>query len=259
MNLKVITREMGRTINRNSPSILTGLGIAGFITSIVMAAKATPKAIEMIEEAQYQEGRFADERGMELIFGPKERAMACWTAYIPTVGMATLSASALIFANNISARRNAALVSLYTIAESGLRDYQEKVIESFGEKKETKLRDEIAQDKLNANPVDEQKIIFTDKGDQLCFDVISGRYFPSSIETLRQIQNEFNARLLNEMTLTMNELYWDMGLDAIEVGNSLGWTVEKGLMEFAFSTKLATNNEPCIVVGYTRTVEGIGF
>ena len=38
---------------KNSPAILTGLGIAGGITTTVLAVKATPKALKLIEESKY--------------------------------------------------------------------------------------------------------------------------------------------------------------------------------------------------------------
>jgi len=259
MDLKLATRELGRTINRNSPSILTGLGIAGFATSIVLAVQATPKAMELVEEAKFQEGNFADERGYELIFGSKEIALAAWKAYIPTAGMALLATTSILMANRINLRRNAALASLYAIAESGLRDYQREVVKTIGEKKEEKLRGEVAQQKLTDHPVDEHQIVLTDCGNMLCYETLSGRYFKSDIETLRQIQNDFNARLLVEMTLTLNELYSDMGLNNIDLGDKAGWTVEKGLLEFNFSAKIATNNEPCIVVDYNRSPEALWF
>ena len=38
-----------RGLVKHSPEILTGLGIAGMISSVVLAAKATPKARRWIE------------------------------------------------------------------------------------------------------------------------------------------------------------------------------------------------------------------
>ena len=41
-----------RMIKKRSPEILTGFGIAGMITTTVLAVKATPKALKLIEEAE---------------------------------------------------------------------------------------------------------------------------------------------------------------------------------------------------------------
>lgn len=37
-------------MKKHSPEILTGIGIAGMITTTVMAVRATPKALILIEE-----------------------------------------------------------------------------------------------------------------------------------------------------------------------------------------------------------------
>jgi len=259
MNLKLVSHELWKTINRNSPSILTGFGIAGFVTSIVMAVRATPKALAYLDEAEYQELAYAKEVGLEYVWTVKEQVIHGYKFYIPTIGMALLSATSIIMANRINLRRNAALASLYAIAQNGLQEYQTKVVESIGEKKEQLVRGEVAQQKLNNHPIDEGQIVMTDGGDMLCYESLSGRYFKSDIETLRQIQNDFNARLLVEMTLTLNELFSDMGLGNIELGDKIGWTVEKGLLEFDFNAKIATNGQPCIVVDQGRAPEALWF
>ena len=40
------------TMDKHSPEILTGIGITGMITTTVLAVKATPKALELIEESK---------------------------------------------------------------------------------------------------------------------------------------------------------------------------------------------------------------
>lgn len=57
------------------------------------------------------------------------------------------------------------------------------------------------------------------------------------------------------MWVSLNEVYSEMGLDYIEMGDSIGWDVDEPL-EFTFSTKLTDSSgdygkeEPCIVVMY---------
>ena len=47
--MTALVKSIGRSISNHSPEILTGLGIAGMITTTVMAVKATPKALSLIE------------------------------------------------------------------------------------------------------------------------------------------------------------------------------------------------------------------
>ena len=44
-----LIKSLEKILIKHSPEILTGIGIAGAITSTVLAVKATPKAIRLIE------------------------------------------------------------------------------------------------------------------------------------------------------------------------------------------------------------------
>ena len=61
---------------RHSPEILTGIGIAGMITTTIMAVRATPKALTIIGEREVDENR-------ELT--KVEVVKATWTCYLPSV------------------------------------------------------------------------------------------------------------------------------------------------------------------------------
>ncbi|MFR8351429.1 MAG: DUF6353 family protein [Blautia obeum] len=44
------------------------------------------------------------------------------------------------------------------------------------------MKDAVAKDKVEKNPVVTREVIITEKGNTLCYDAISGRYFKSDIE-----------------------------------------------------------------------------
>ena len=48
--ISVILKDIRTGLSKHSPEILTGIGITGMITTVVLAVKATPKAINLIEE-----------------------------------------------------------------------------------------------------------------------------------------------------------------------------------------------------------------
>ena len=52
LNLKAIARSMGMALQKHSPEILTGIGIAGMVTTTILAVRATPKALLLIQEAE---------------------------------------------------------------------------------------------------------------------------------------------------------------------------------------------------------------
>ncbi len=50
MKMSKLTRDLGQFINKRSPEILTGFGIAGMILTTIIAIKDTPKALQLIEK-----------------------------------------------------------------------------------------------------------------------------------------------------------------------------------------------------------------
>lgn len=239
-SIKAVAKNLEVAVRKNSPTILTGLGVAGLITTTVLAVKATPKALALIEEAE--------DKQMENL-EPLEVVKVTWKCYIPAALMGGITIGCMIGANSINLRRSAALASAYSIAETTLKEYQAKVVETIGEAKARKIKEDIAEDKMKKNPVQNTEVIITGKGDMLCFDVLSGRYFKNNIENLRKIQNDFNHNLISEMYVSLNELYYAIGLPGVKVGDDLGWNVDT-MIEFSFSSKLTEEGEPCLVVDY---------
>lgn len=245
-------RKISNSLIKNSPTILTGFGVGGLISTVVMAVSATPKAIEILDEEMFdRELNSLEKYGSPIQpLTKKEIISLTWKCYIPTVLMGAATIGCIIGANSIHLRRNAALVGLYSIAETTLKEYQAKVIETLGEKKEQLIKEEILQDRVINNPPKENQIIITGKGDTLCYDSLSGRYFKSDIEKIRRIQNDFNRSLISEMYKTLNEFYDELGLEGTELGRNMGWTTEFGLLDISFSAKLTPDNLPCIVLDY---------
>ncbi len=241
MKIKRIIRSVGNTIDANSPAILTGLSVAGVLSTVVLAIKGTSSAVLVINEEEITRGGLTQ----------KEKLEVAWKFYIPTAVSSAFTIAAIIGSNHISTRRNAALLSLYSIADQALKEYQDKVVETIGQKKEEKIRDEIAKDKLDNNPLEGREVIITGKGNCLFYDTLSGRYFRSDLETVRRIQNDFNELLFNDMFLPLNDLYDMLGLENTEMGRSAGWDVQNGKLDIQFSAKIATDGEPCIVLSYS--------
>lgn len=242
LNLSNIAKGVRTAMKKHSPEILTGIGIAGMITTTVMAVRATPKALVLIEDKKIEND--TDK------LTPVETIKATWTCYIPAAITGGLSIICLIGASSVNARRNAALATAYTLSESALKEYQEKVIETIGEKKEQSIRDSIAKDRIEQDPVTSKEVIITEKGNTLCYDSISGRYFKSDIDQLKKIENELNRRMRDEMYISLNEFYCEIGLNPTSIGDDLGWDIDHGYIELSFSSHLADEGTPCLVIDY---------
>lgn len=242
-------RKLLKGLSNNSPAILTGVAACGVVGTVIFAVKATPKAIELMGEEQERKRLDGETEHHELL-SKKEIIQVAWKPYIPAMVMGTVTIACIIGSNQISTRRNAALMSLYSIAETGLKEYQSKVVETIGENKERKIRDDIDKDRLEKNPVTNNHIVVTGNGDSMCYDVLSGRYFKSNIEKIRQKVNDYNRDLLTEMEATLNDLYYELGLEGVKMGNDVGYTSDN-LCEVDFSTQLTPDNEACIVLNFS--------
>lgn len=246
-DLSKMVRYVKNTTAKHSPEILTGIGIAGMVTTTVMAVRATPKALILIEE---EKRRLKKESSEQKDIKPVEVVKVTWRCYIPAAITGTVSIACLIGASSVNVRRNAALATAYTLSESTLKEYQKKVIETVGEKKEQVIREEVAKDRIERNPVSSKEVIITEKGNTLCLDYVSGRYFKSDIDSIKKAVNELNRRMRDEMYISLNEFYYEIGLPPNGSGDDLGWNIDKGYIEPDFSSQLAEDGTPCLVISY---------
>jgi len=251
MSVKEIVKNLGGVISKNSPTILTGLSCAGVFTTAILAVNATPKALKIIEEREYeltheQEGVYHE----PIKLSKRDIVKTTWKCYVPAAVVGAVTVGCIIGSNTINNRRNAALSALYTLSETAFREYQSKVVEEIGKSKETKIRDEVVADKIRNNPPSSTNVILTGKGEVLCYDNFTGRYFKSDIEKIRQAANEIDRRLRDELWVSLNDLYYELGLDNVDAGELMGFNVDKGWVNMNFSSQLTENNTPCLTLNF---------
>ena len=125
------------------------------------------------------------------------------------------------------------------------------VVEMFGEKKHETVKDAVAKDKIEKNPVVTREVIITEKGNTLCYDAISGRYFKGDIDKIKKAECELNRQMRDEMYVSLNDFYYEVGLDNIKIGDELGWNIDNGYINLSFSSQLAGDGTPCLVIDYS--------
>lgn len=248
LKMQSMIENVTHIIRKHAPEIFTGVGIAGMITTTIIAVRATPKALELIEDAEYEKNEKAsgESAGLTRI----EIIKVSWKCYIPATIVGSVSVALLIGANSVHTHRSAALAAACALSDTRLKDYRHKVSEMFGDGKEKEIREEIAKDKLEKNPVSNQEVIVTKNGNTLCYDVMSGRYFKTDIDKLRKVENELNRQMRDEMYISLNEFYYEIGLERIKLGDDLGWNIDDGYIDLNFSSRLADDGTPCLVIDY---------
>jgi hypothetical protein len=243
LNFTQIFKSVQASVSKHSPEILTGIGIAGMVTTTVLAVRATPKALKLIEEMKKEEG--TDE------LKPIDTIKATWKCYIPAAVTGVTSVACLIGASRVSLRRNAALATAYKLSETALTEYREQVVETIGEKKEQTVRDKVNQKQLDKNPVSRNEVFITGDGDTLFLDPLSKRYFSSDIDRVRKAENTLNKQMLHDIcgTVSLNEFYDELGLDRTDIGDEMGWSTEH-LIDLDIGPGMTDNGKPCLVIGH---------
>lgn len=238
-----IARSVEKQLIKRSPEILTAIGISGFIFSGISAVKATPKALRLIDQREIDENRRLTK---------PEVVQTTWKCYVGPVLTGIASAGCIIGSNRIGAKRHAALMAAYTISETALKEYQEKAVELVGKKKEQEIRDAVAKEKIARDPVSSKEVAVTGKGDTLCYEPLSGRYFTSDIESIRRAVNDLNREMRDSMCISLNEFYDALELRHTDIGDNIGWNIEKGYIDLYFSSQLAEDGRPCLVIGHNQ-------
>ena len=232
-------------ISKHSPAILIGLAVVSGGTAIVLAVKETPKALKRIEDRkqEYQVDKLS----------PWETVKTTWPCYVPSAIAFTFATGCAIGSQSIHVKRNAALAAAYKISETALLEYRDKVIETIGEKKEQTVRDKVAQEQINKNPVKQSEVIVTGKGTSLCLEPFTHRYFEADIETIRRAENKLNKKMMQSLcgSTSLNEFFVEIGLDTVDesVGYTLGWNAENQI-DVDIRPGMTPDERPCLVIGH---------
>jgi hypothetical protein len=237
MTIKEVLFRAEKLVQENSTTILTAVGVSGTITTAYLASKASFKV-------GYRTA-INDDRGINRP-SAKEFVQAYWRLYIPPVASGGLTIVAVISAAKINSRRAAALTAAYSLSEKAYSEYKDKVVETLGERKEKKVRDEIAADQVNNNPP--QGVVMLGSGDILCCELWTGRYFNSDMEAIRKAVNVINSKLNRDDNATLSDFYDLIGLPNTTSSSYSGWNSDK-LLDLNFSTQLH-EGKPCLAFEY---------
>ena len=218
--------------NENGMNILTGLGVVGVATTAVLAAKATPKALELLQEK--------DEYKQEVYGEPLtrfEKVLAMAPAYIPAVLTGLATVSCIVGMNRVSYTKQASLISAYTYLNSSYEEYRRKVKEVFGEEGEAKVRAELGRE------IELYEKYGSLHEPRLFYDEISNRYFEMSMYEMKEAEYNMN-RMFNFLgALKLNEVYEFFNLDPTEYGESVGWAALRDWEVIGYSWIEATFDE----------------
>jgi len=238
-----LSTKVQTLLNQNASAILTATGVVGTVGTAVLTGRATFKAAEIIQRET--EKRQDDPESDRFAVQRMEVVQMVWPLYLPPIALGGGTIAAIIMANRISAKRAAALAAAYSISERQFTEYKDKALEKLGVAKESKLRDEIAQERVTNNP--NREVIIIGSGDVLFYDMLTGRYFESSAEKVNKALAKVHSSIYNYMHCSLTEFFDELGLPPTDYTEMVGWNSET-VPKVEFSTTVTPDERPCMTM-----------
>lgn len=242
-----LTRVAGRSllfIKKHSPEILTAVGIAGSLTSTVLASRATLKLEPIIDRAKddielakidFEDHRSAERLNNDLRKAYTAAVLSIAKLYAPSATLALSSAGCIIAAHGIMRKRNVALIAAYNVLDRSFAEYRKRVIEEYGADKDVEYRagvwhedvvDEKSGKVTQVTHIDPNNVSvyarFFDEGSR------NWEKTPEyNLIFLKAQQNYANDLLHSRGHVFLNEVYDMLGLERSQAGQVVGWVLSK--------------------------------
>ena len=250
------------TIKKNSPEILLGAGIVGFVGTIVLACRATCRADEVLEFHRRKIKDIEDakeiadadpegEMSYDIEIYRQDKAIRYLKTtgnlaklYAPTVAVGALSLACILTSRNIMQKRYLGVVAAYNGLSAAFEEYRKRVRDEYGEGLDKHFRygttyEELpVYDENGKKTKEKEQVEKTETGMVMQTDD-SCRFFDSSnpnwdknpafsMMWLRGQQNILNDILHTRGHVFLNEVYDALGFPHTPQGAVLGWIDGEG-------------------------------
>lgn len=215
--MKLPTRQVKQYFGDHGATILSIAAVGGVVGTAVLAVKATPKALQILE-LEY------NDKGRDLTI--PETIIAAGPCYIPALlcGMSTIVC--ILGANVLNQRKQAALNSAYILMANSYQEYRNKVKERFGKDIDAEIRKEMFEEHQEPSESDDAKILF--------YDEFSERYFNRTWKELLDAEYHLNKEFVMTSEIPINRFYDLLGLPGTRMGLDFGWSISAGMNFYGY-------------------------
>lgn len=250
------------TIKKNSPEILLGAGIVGFVGTVVLACRATCRADEVLEFHRRKIKDIEDakeiadadpegEMSYDIEIYRQDKAIRYLKTtgnlaklYAPTVAVGALSLACILTSRNIMQKRYLGVVAAYNGLSAAFEGYRKRVRDEYGEGLDKHFRYGTTYEELpvydeNGKKTKEKEQVENTETGMVVPNDDSCRFFDSSnpnwdknptfsMMWLRGQQNILNDILHTRGHVFLNEVYDALGFPHTPQGAVLGWIDGEG-------------------------------
>lgn len=250
--INIFNNPVALQIRKHAPEILTGLGIAGFITSTIFACKATSEVEDVLDEHKDEMEKIKrveedyDYTKNEIVKMKSERlvktSFEIVKLYSPAAGFAVFGTTCVLGGYGIMRKRNAALGAAYAFVSGKFGEYRDRVKEQLGEEKDKEFYHGLKKETITVEEEDEngkkkkvkKEIAVVDPARGISvyakvFDEASTKWVDDAnlnLAFLRRQQSWFNDRLREKGHVFLNEVYDALGLPRTSAGAIVGWVLD---------------------------------
>lgn len=212
MNAKIV-----RSLLKVAPTVLTAISTVGTLATAYFSHEDTKRAMHILDN--YKSG-FADPNVKIPI---KDEIRITGKCYWRTALSVAITIASGIAANRLSAAQIATL----TATVGYLAADRKQIVENLrGELSSSHANEIIGPKHLDSDDAwwtPSSTIEETGKGDTLCFESFSGRWFYSSIDEVDLALKHIRERFRDGEYLCMNDLYKELGICVTSLGYEFGW------------------------------------
>ena len=258
-SLSKMTGKTGLALKAVSPELMLGIGVAGAITSTILACKATLKVDAILAEHRENKEKIAEiwedvkngeidnytekDKNKDLAVTYTHTVGSFIKVYGPAVALGVASFALIIGGHGILKKRNIALMAAYQTLEKGFEAYRKRVTEEFGEEKvymfKNNLRketviEEVTDEKGKTKMVKKEVLVPQDPNSHSIyakfFDESSNEFQKSAdynFSFLKTQQAYWNNMLQIRGHVFLNEVYDALDIPRTKAGAVVGWVLNK--------------------------------
>lgn len=207
-------------LKKNSSTILTVTGAVGVVATTVTAVKATPKALELLKEAEEKKGEKLTTLEKVKVAGP---------VYIPSAAIGLGTLACVFGANALNKKQQASLISAYALLENSYKQYKGKITEVFGEDAHAQIKTAIVEEELEKMEEQGETLELRDDEECMFFEYSSMQRFGADPRKVEEAEEVFNAMFAMKGYASLNDFLELIGAEPIDVGNEVGWTTMEAM------------------------------
>lgn len=260
--MKTNVNKIGLKLNKNKPTILMVIGVAGVAGGFVAGCAASTKVPDIIEEhnEKVEEVHERDERldngeeimlkdgsfftkednQRELFIAYRDTAFKFIRLYAPSVLVTLTSIGCITYSHKEMTDRNSALATAYVAIDKGFKSYRKNVKERFGDEVDKELRFGVKEKEVEQTVTDKkgkehvEKSTLSDITEHNDFS----RFFDETcngwtknpalnLSIVKQQQDFANEKLKSQGFLFLNDVYELLGIPKTPDGQLFGWIYDE--------------------------------